>query len=76
MIRKAKYEDIKQINHIVKDYDKKFMQHYTLDKYLDSDIYLINVYEDNDIIKGFIICNVLYENIEILLLEFSLKLYQ
>lgn len=68
MIRRAVKEDIPQINEIVKKYDSNFMHHYTLDNYLDSDIYLINVYEEDNVIKGFIICNILYENIEILLL--------
>ena len=44
------------------------MHHYTLDMYLDSDVYLMYLYEEDNIIKGFIICNHLYEKMEILLL--------
>ncbi len=68
MIRRIKESDIPFINEIVKDYDKDFMHHYTLDMYLDSDVYLMYLYEENNTIKGFIICNHLYEKMEILLL--------
>ena len=68
MIRRIKESDIPFINEIVKNYDKDFMHHYTLDMYLDSDVYLMYLYEEDNIIKGFIICNHLYEKMEILLL--------
>jgi ribosomal-protein-alanine N-acetyltransferase len=68
MIRRIKESDIPFINEIVKNYDKDFMHHYTLDMYLDSDVYLMYLYEENNTIKGFIICNHLYEKMEILLL--------
>ena len=68
MIRRINKSDIPFINEIVKDYDKDFMHHYTLDMYLDSDVYLMYLYEEDNIIKGFIICNHLYEKMEILLL--------
>lgn len=68
MIRRIKESDIPFINEIVKNYDKDFMHHYTLDMYLDSDVYLMYLYEENNVIKGFIICNHLYEKMEILLL--------
>ena len=68
MIRRIKESDIPFINEIVKNYDKDFMHHYTLDLYLDSDVYLMYLYEEDDVIKGFIICNHLYEKMEILLL--------
>lgn len=68
MIRRIKESDILFINEIVKNYDKDFMHHYTLDMYLDSDVYLMYLYEENNVIKGFIICNHLYEKMEILLL--------
>ena len=68
MIRRIKESDIPFINEIVKSYDKDFMHHYTLDMYLDSDVYLMYLYEEDNLIKGFIICNHLYEKMEILLL--------
>ena len=68
MIRRIKESDIPFINEIVKNYDKDFMHHYTLDMYLDSDVYLMYLYEEDNIIKGFVICNHLYEKMEILLL--------
>ena len=68
MIRRIKESDIPFINEIVKNYDKDFMHHYTLDMYLDSDVYLMYLYEEDNHIKGFIICNHLYEKMEILLL--------
>ena len=68
MIRRIRKEDIPFVNDIVKNYDKDFMHHYTLDMYLESDVYLMYLYEEENIIKGFIICNHLFENLEILLL--------
>ena len=73
MIRRAVKENIPLINDIVKEYNPSFMHQYSLDLYLDSDIYLIYVYEEDNTIKGFIICNHLYERVEILLLFVDTK---
>lgn len=68
MIRKITKEDIDTINKLALEYDLDFINHYSLENYLDNEVYLINVYEENNDIKGFIITNVLYEDIEILLI--------
>lgn len=67
MIRKIINSDINIINDIGLNYDKSFLQHYDLKAYLDDPVYVINIYEDNNIVKGFIIATKLYENVEILL---------
>ena len=67
MIRKINKEDINQIYDLGLTYDNKFKQHYCLEDYINNPIYVINVYEDNNSIKGFIISTKMFETVEILL---------
>lgn len=67
MIRRIINNDIDEVNLLGLEYDDKFTNHYHLKDYLSDPLYVINVYEEDHIIKGFIISNKLYENVEILL---------
>lgn len=68
MIRDITCEDIELISKIGYLYDNNFDNHYNLNSYIDNSIYLLKCYEEDNIIKGFVIATKLYENIEILLI--------
>lgn len=68
MIRKIQSKDISRIYHLGTLYDPLFSNHYRLESYLDNELYIMNCYEEDSIIKGFVIANKLYEKIEILLI--------
>lgn len=67
MIRKIKEADISEICLLGKNYIDNFEILYDLKSYINSSIYIVNCFEEDNIIKGFIIANFLYENVEILL---------
>jgi len=67
VIRKIKEADISEICLLGKNYIDNFEILYDLKSYINSSIYIVNCFEEDNIIKGFIIANFLYENVEILL---------
>lgn len=75
MIRKIKTQDFFKIYELGLSYDNKFKNHYNLDLYLDSQINNILVFEENDIIKGFIIYKIIddFIDVELILVD---KKYQ
>ena len=75
MIRDIILKDIDQIISIGKLYDNNFNNYYNLKEYINNNIYILKCYEEDNIIKGFIIATKLYENIEILLI-YVLKEYR
>lgn len=68
MIRSITNKDIKNINEIVKDYDNNFVNHYNLKSYINNKTYIINVFEESQIVKGFIIATIIQDVLEILLI--------
>ncbi|MBO4245244.1 MAG: GNAT family N-acetyltransferase [Bacilli bacterium] len=68
MIRRAQINDLNRINELGLLLDNAFTTKNELNKYLDSDIYILNVLEIDNLIQGFILATHLYENIEILYL--------
>lgn len=67
MIQKINLMDLDIIYNMGSLYDEDFRKKYNLDSYINNDIYIMNCYKENELIKGFIIANRLYENNEILL---------
>lgn len=67
MIRKINKQDIDVVNELGKKYDDKFSNHYNLIDYIDDPVYENYVFEDSNIIKGFILATRMYETVEILL---------
>jgi len=67
VVRKIKEADISEICLLGKNYIDNFEILYDLKSYINSSIYIVNCFEEDNIIKGFIIANFLYENVEILL---------
>ena len=68
MIRDINKEDVNCVNTLAKNYDNNFENHYNLNDYINNDIYILKCYEEDNIIKGFIIANNLIDDIEILLI--------
>ena len=68
MIRKAAKEDLIKLYELGLKYDNIFDKHYHLEDYLNNENYLINVYELENKIVGFIICTKLIDTIEIQLI--------
>lgn len=56
MIRKITSNDFSSVYEMGQKYISNFQSVYSLEKYLDDDIYLIYVFEEDKIIKGFVIC--------------------
>lgn len=73
MIRSITNDDIDEVNRIVKDYDRNFIHHYKLEQYIDNNIYKINVYEEDNVLKGFIIATFIQNTLEILLVFIEKK---
>lgn len=67
MIRKISVADLTKIYTLGTLYDINFCNLYNLENYINNDLYILNAYEENGILKGFIIANKIYENIEVLL---------
>jgi ribosomal-protein-alanine N-acetyltransferase len=68
MIRQVINEDIKSIYELGLKYDISFDKHYTLKDYLNNSNYLINVYEIDNKVIGFIICTKIIDTIEVQLI--------
>lgn len=68
MIRKINKNDLDMIYVMGVKYDANFRNHYNLESYVDNELYIMDCYEEDGIIKGFVIANLLYNNVEILLL--------
>ena len=68
MIRKINKNDIDEVYNLGILYDSKFRNHYSLEDYINNPIYIINVFEDDNSIKGFIICTKMFDTVEILLI--------
>jgi len=73
MIREIKSEDLETIYIMGKEYEENFDLLYDIKSYLNNDIYILKCYEEDNKIKGFIIANKLYENVEILLIYVDKK---
>lgn len=73
MIQKINLMDLDIIYNMGSLYDEDFRKKYNLDSYINNDIYIMNCYKENELIKGFIIANKLYENNEILLVYVAEK---
>lgn len=73
MIRKINRNDFLKIYELGKDYDIGFEKKYNLELYVDNSLYILNCYEEDNIIKGFIIATQMYETIEILLVYVDSK---
>ena len=65
MIRQTINDDIKIIYELGLKYDRFFDKHYTLEDYLNNSNYLINVYEIDNKVIGFIICTKIIDTIEV-----------
>lgn len=68
MVRKISFNDLEKIYTLGCEYDVNFKRLYDLNQYIDNLLYILECYEDNGTIKGFIIANKLYETVEILLI--------
>ncbi|MBQ6841359.1 MAG: GNAT family N-acetyltransferase [Bacilli bacterium] len=68
MIRKINNDDLETIYNLGKKYDSNFPNLYNLESYVDNILYIMKCYEEDGIIKGFVIANALYESVEILLI--------
>ena len=68
MVRKISFNDLEKIYALGCEYDVNFKRLYDLNQYIDNLLYILECYEDNGTIKGFIIANKLYETVEILLI--------
>ena len=68
MIRSWSQYDIPIIYDLGAKYDSKFSNHYNLEDYLNNPIYMVNVYETNHQVVGFIIITKIIDTVEILLL--------
>ena len=68
MIRQTINDDIKIIYELGLKYDRFFDKHYTLEDYLNNSNYLINVYEIDNKVIGFIICTKIIDTIEVQLI--------
>lgn len=66
MIRKCNSSDIKEINNLGSKYYSNFLNIYNLEEYINDSNYLIIVFEDDNIIKGFAISTFMYGEIELL----------
>lgn len=67
MLRKINSKDLNKIYDLGNKYTKNFANTYSLEHYLNNPLYEMKCYEENGIICGFVIANVIYENVEILL---------
>jgi len=68
MLRKIDSNDLNIIYDLGNKYNKNFASTYCLEQYLNNPLYEMKCYEENGIICGFVIANVIYENVEILLI--------
>lgn len=68
MIRKINSNDLEKIKILGRKYDKMFSNKYLLKGCLNDNVHYAFCFEEDDVIKGFIIFTLLYENVEIELL--------
>ena len=75
MIRKISIEDFYKIYTLGQSFDAKFQNHYNLDLYLNNKVNNILIYEENNVIKGFIIYKIIddFIDVELILVD---KKYQ
>lgn len=65
MIRKISIEDFYKVYTLGLSYDNKFQNHYNLDLYLNNKVNNILIYEENNVIKGFIIYKLIDDFIDV-----------
>lgn len=66
MIRKCNLNDIKRIVYLGSKYYANFSKLYNLREYINDSTYLIIVFEQESVIKGFAISTIMYGEIELL----------
>ena len=73
MIRKPLLTDIDQINELGSCLDSNFKEKNDIKTYIDSNLYIIYVIEENNAVIGFIMLTTMYETMELLYLVIDPK---
>lgn len=73
MIIEAEYQYLNKINELGKNYNDKFDKLYNISSYIKNDNYKVLLFIENNLIKGFIICENLIDSIDIELIFVDIK---